>query len=108
MTGLVIPDVSKDCDVFIFRVRQPMKNSCMTSSWDCLILQMKALQSFERWAFVPSCTASHPRRLESTLDAVDPVWGLLQRLEVGCVASVLEELAAFIFRVKVVRICVKY
>lgn len=30
MTGQVIPDVSKDCSVFIFRVRQPMKNSCMT------------------------------------------------------------------------------
>jgi len=30
MTGQVIPDVSKDCSVFILRFRQPMKNSCMT------------------------------------------------------------------------------
>jgi len=69
---------------------------------------MEALQSSERWAFLPSYTASHPRRLESTLDAVDPVWGLLRHLEVGCVVSVLEEFAAFIFRVRVFRICVKY
>jgi hypothetical protein len=56
----------------------------------------------------PSDTASNPRRLESTLNAVDSVGGLLQHVEVGCVACVLEELAAFIFRVMIFRICGKY
>lgn len=69
---------------------------------------MEALQSFKRWAVLPSYTASHPRRHESTLDAVDPIWELLRLLEVGCVASVLEELAALIFTVKVFGICVRY
>jgi hypothetical protein len=58
--------------------------------------------------YSPGDTASYPRRLESTLNCVDSVWGLLQHEEVGCVASVLEEFAAVIFRVIVFRICGKY
>lgn len=69
---------------------------------------MEALQSFRGWAVLPSYAVAHPRRLESTLDAVDPIWELLRHLEVGCVTSVLEELAAFVFRVKVFKICVNY